>query len=130
MTIEEFKKLSDVEKKNCTVLELKSLVTEVQINNEKVHKELYRTHCGIYSTTLQIMLTATIVLYLFGVITRNPRLLLTSVILVNTALIIRYNIKTKRIYEATARYIALQHDAIRGLYSIISDISKNIKPCE
>ena len=128
MKLEDFKKLSMDEKKDCTMSDILDVITEVQIKNQTACDELYRSESSVYSTVMQIMISSTIILYLFGFLSKNPLLLMVLTMIVNLIIIVRHSIRVIRIKEAINKYIVLQHDLIRSLYKMMGSIQvKNPK---
>lgn len=128
MKLEDFKKLSMDEKKDCSMSDILDVITEVQIKNQTACDELYRSESGVYSTVMQIMISSTIILYLFGFLSKNPLLLMALTMIVNLIVIVRHSIRVIRIKEAMNKYIVLQHDLIRSLYKMMGSIQvKNPK---
>jgi hypothetical protein len=128
MKLEDFKKLSMDEKKDCSMSDILDVITEVQIKNQTACDELYRSESGVYSTVMQIMISSTIILYLFGFLSKNPLLLMALTMIVNLIVIVRHSIRVIRIKEAINKYIVLQHDLIRSLYKMMGSIQvKNPK---
>lgn len=128
MKLEVFKKLSMDEKKDCSMSDILDVITEVQIKNQTACDELYRSESGVYSTVMQIMISSTIILYLFGFLSKNPLLLMALTMIVNLIVIVRHSIRVIRIKEAINKYIVLQHDLIRSLYKMMGSIQvKNPK---
>lgn len=128
MKLEDFKKLSMEEKKDCSMSDILDVITEVQIKNQTACDELYRSESGVYSTVMQIMISSTIILYLFGFLSKNPLLLMALTMIVNLIIIVRHSIRVIRIKEAINKYIVLQHDLIRSLYKMMGSIQvKNPK---
>jgi hypothetical protein len=122
MKLEYFKKLSMEEKKDCNMSDILDVITEVQIKNQTACDELYRSESGVYSTVMQIMISSTIILYLFGFLSKNPLLLMALTMIVNLIIIVRHSIRVIRIREAINKYIVLQHDLIRSLYKMMGSI--------
>lgn len=122
MKLEDFKKLSMEEKKDCNMSDILDVITEVQIKNQTACDELYRSESGVYSTVMQIMISSTIILYLFGFLSKNPLLLMALTMIVNLIIIVRHSIRVIRIREAINKYIVLQHDLIRSLYKMMGSI--------
>nr|DAJ68081.1 MAG TPA: hypothetical protein [Caudoviricetes sp.] len=122
MKLEDFKKLSMEEKKDCNMSDILDVITEVQIKNQTACDELYRSESGVYSTVMQIMISSTIILYLFGFLSKNPLLLMALTMIVNLIIIVRHSIRVIRIREAINKYIILQHDLIRSLYKMMGSI--------
>lgn len=122
MKLEDFKKLSMDEKKDCSMSDILDVITEVQIKNQTACDELYRSESGVYSTVMQIMISSTIILYLFGFLSKNPLLLMALTMIVNLIIIVRHSIRVIRIREAINKYITLQHDLIRSLYKMMGSI--------
>jgi hypothetical protein len=120
--LEDFKKLSMEEKKDCNMSDILDVITEVQIKNQTACDELYRSESGVYSTVMQIMISSTIILYLFGFLSKNPLLLMALTMIVNLIIIVRHSIRVIRIREAINKYIILQHDLIRSLYKMMGSI--------
>lgn len=128
MKLEDFKKLSMEEKKDCNMSDILDVITEVQIKNQTACDELYRSESGVYSTVMQIMISSTIILYLFGFLSKSPLLLMVLTMIVNLIIIVRHSIRIIKIKEAINKYIVLQHDLIRSLYKMMGSIQvKNPK---